>query len=255
MDAMPALDWEIHPAGHAAAGCMLVLPGGGYDHLAAHEGSPVAAWLTTLGVHAAVLHYATGEQCWPDPLEDARAALRILRSSDAPFPVLPGRVGVLGFSAGGHLAALLATDSPELPDADPRTYAGRPDAAILAYPVTDLREALLGRIPNLHTRSAETLLGTDASDDLRGELSIPTRITSPDEEPTPPLFLWTTSDDAGVPALHTITLMTALAVAGVPFEAHVFRSGRHGLGLATEEPEVAEWTTLAERWLASLGWL
>ncbi|WP_342372276.1 alpha/beta hydrolase [Propioniciclava soli] len=252
---MADLDWTFHAAGDAVAPCVLVLPGGGYEHLAVHEGEPVAAWLNSLGLHAAVLRYATGDQCWPDPLEDARAALRALRSGATPLPVDRRRVSVLGFSAGGHLAALLATDTPEVSGADPDTFAGRPDAALLCYPVTDLREALLGRIPNLHVRSGETLLGEDAGDHLRAELSIPTRITAPEEEPTPPLFLWTTSDDAGVPVLHAITLMTALGVAGVPFEAHVFRSGRHGLGLADAEPEVAQWTTLAQRWLASLGWL
>lgn len=251
---MAALDWTFTPAGDQVAPCILVLPGGGYSHLADHEGGPVAAWLATLGVHAAVLRYRTGEHCWPRPLEDARAALAALRHGGTPLPVDRTRVGVLGFSAGGHLAGLLATDSPDVPGPDPLTFAGRPDAALLCYPVTDLRETMLGRLPNLHTRSAETLLGEDAAESLRTDLSLATRVTSPHEQAMPPLFVWTTSDDAGVPPLHALSLMTSLAVAGVPFEGHVFRSGRHGLGLADEAPDVAQWTTLAARWLAGLGW-
>ncbi len=249
-----ALDWTLHPAGDDVAPTVLVLPGGAYARLAPHEGEPVAEWLNGLGIHAAVLRYTTGYQTWPRPLQDARAALRALRTGTADLPVDRRRVGVLGFSAGGHLAGLLATDSPEARGADPSTFAGRPDAAILAYPVTDLRETMLGRLPNLHTTSAENLLGEDAAEELRADLSVPTRVTPPEEEAMPDLFLWTTSDDAGVPPLHALSLMTSLAVAGVPFEAHVFRSGRHGLGLAAEEPEVAQWTGLAERWLCSLGW-
>ena len=249
-----ALDWTFHPAGDATAPTVLVVPGGGYHHLAAHEGAPVAGWLNELGLHAAVLHYAVGYHVWPRPLHDARAALRALRTGGTPLPVDRRRVGVLGFSAGGHLAALLATDSPDVPGADPLTFAGRPDAALLAYPVTDLRETMLGRLPNLHTDSADNLLGEDAPEEVRAALSVATRVTPPEEEELPDLFIWTTSDDATVPALHALSLMTSLAVAGVPFEGHVFRSGRHGLGLADEEPEVAQWTDLAERWLADRGW-
>ena len=248
-----ALDWTLHPAGDETAPVVLVLPGGGYSHLADHEGEPVADWLNSLGVHAAVLRYATGYHCWPRPLHDARAALRALRSGATPFPV-DGRVGVLGSSAGGHLAALLATDSPDVPGADPLTFAGRPDLAILCYPLTDLRETMLGRLPNLHTASAENLLGEDAREEVRADLSVATRVTPPEEEEMPDLFLWTTSDDQVVPAIHTLSLMTSLAVAGVPFEGHIFPHGRHGLGLADEEPDVAQWTDLAERWLAARGW-
>lgn len=248
------LDWTLYPAGDDLAPAVLVLPGGGYARLAPHEGEPMALWLNSLGIHAAVLRYPTGFQTWPRPLQEARKALAALRSGKD-LPVDRRRVGVLGSSAGGHLAALLATDSRDVPGTDPLTFAGRPDAAILCYPVTDLRETMLGRLPNLHTASAENLLGDDAAEEVRADLSIPTRVTPPEEEDMPDLFLWTTSDDAVVPAVHSLSLMTSLAVAGVPFEGHVFRSGRHGLGLAAdEEPDVAQWTELAERWLASLGW-
>lgn len=249
-----ALDWTLHPAGDAPAPVVLVLPGGAYRMLAEHEGAPVARWLNSLGLHAAVLHYTTRPACWPAPLHEARDALARLRAGDVPFPVDAARVGVLGFSAGGHLAGLLATDTPDVPGTDPLTFAGRPDAAVLCYPVTDLRETMLGRLPNLHVESGDNLLGTGADDEVRAELSVPTRITPPQEAALPDFFVWTTSDDDVVPPLHTLGLLTSLAVADVPFEAHLFRSGRHGLGLATGEPEVAQWTDLAAAWFAARGW-
>lgn len=229
---------------------ILVLPGGGYQQLADHEGEPVAHWLNDLGLHAAVLRYTVGDGAHPQALVDGRDALRALRSGRAGLRVTEDHLGVLGFSAGGHLAGMLATDSPDVMGAPSHSYAGRPDAAILCYPVTDLRETLNGRIPNLHLSSAKALLG-DASAELLMDLSPSARV----DEDMPPCFFWTTSDDDGVPALHSLEMMTALAVAGIPFEGHVFRHGRHGLGLATdEEPAVAEWQELCATWLEGLGW-
>lgn len=245
------LDLTAYPLDSAERPTVLVLPGGGYQHLAPHEGEPVARWLNTLGMHAAVLRYAIGEGCHPQALVDGRDAMRELRSGWAGVDVTPGRLAVLGFSAGGHLAAMLATDTEDVMGAPVRSYAGRPDAAILCYPVTDMRETLAGRIPNLHLSSARALL-PEAGPELLADLSPATRV----DEDLPPCFVWTTSDDEGVPALHSLELMTAMAVAGVPFEAHVFRHGRHGLGLADEEePAVARWQDLCATWLQGLGWL
>lgn len=249
MSLMP-LDLTTYPAGPGPAGTVLVLPGGGYQHHAEHEGEPVARWLNSLGLHAAVLRYTIGEGCFPAALLDARNALEALRDGDTELTATRDQVGVIGFSAGGHLAGLLATDSDDMSKTDPWSFVGRPDAAILCYPVTDLREVLTGRIPNLHISSAETLL-PDSTPELLAELSPSTRV----EEETPPLFIWTTSDDEGVPVLHSLELMTALAVAGVPFEAHVFPHGEHGLGLAEDDPDVAQWQDLCANWLAGLGWI
>lgn len=244
------LDLTTYPAGPGHAATVLVLPGGGYSHLAEHEAEPVARWFNSLGMHAAVLRYTIGEGCFPAALLDGRRALEALRTGDTDLSVFRGQLGVIGFSAGGHLAGLLATDSADVSRTDPWSYVGRPDAAILCYPVTDLREVLTGRIPNLHISSAETLL-PEASAELLSELSTSTRV----EEDTPPLFIWTTSDDELVPALHSLELMTALAVAGVPFEGHVFKHGRHGLGVSDEEPDVEQWRELCASWLAGLGWI
>jgi acetyl esterase/lipase len=243
------LDLTTYPVDDQTRPVVLVFPGGGYVHLADHEGEPVARWLNTLGVHAAVLRYTVGDGAHPAALVDARNALHQVRAGITGLAVDPDRVGVLGFSAGGHLAAMLATDSPDVSGAPSHSYAGRPDAAILCYPVTDLRETLSGRIPNLHLSSARVLLH-EPSAEMLADLSPSTRVT----EHMPDCFIWTTSDDEGVPALHSLELMTALAVAGVPFEAHVFRNGKHGLGLADEEPAVAQWQQLCATWLDGLAW-
>jgi acetyl esterase/lipase len=250
-----ALDFTPYPAGPGAAPAFIVFPGGGYSHHAEHEGRPVAEWLNAHGVHALVVRYGVGEGCFPRPLHDAREALAMLRESETDLKVLPGHVGVIGFSAGGHLAALLATDSEDVTGAQRWTFAGRPDAAILCYPVIELRDAFAGRIPNIDAGVAERLLGTDASEEQRAELSVSTRVTSPREgDPTPPMFLWTTSDDEVVSVLHTTSMMLSLAVAGVPHEGHVFVTGEHGLGLASDDPAVGQWTDLALEWLRGLGW-
>ncbi|MBO0812237.1 MAG: alpha/beta hydrolase [Microlunatus sp.] len=244
------LDLTPYAVDDTARPTILVLPGGGYQQLADHEGEPVARWLNSLGLHAAVLRYTVGDRPHPQALVDGRDALRTLRSGQAGLRVEQDRLGVLGFSAGGHLAGMLATDSPDVTGAPAHSYAGRPDAAILCYPVTDLRETLNGRIPNLHRSSAEALLG-DVSAETLMDLSPAARV----DEDIPPCFFWTTSDDEGVPALHSLEMMTALAVAGIPFEAHVFRHGRHGLGLAEEEESsAAQWQQLCATWLGGLGW-
>ncbi|GAB3920159.1 acetylesterase [Microlunatus endophyticus] len=245
------LDLTPYAVDDTARPTILVLPGGGYQMLAEHEGEPVARWLNSLGLHAAVLRYTVGEGAYPAALLDGRDALRALRTGRAGLRVADDHLGVLGFSAGGHLAGMLATDSADVTGAAPASFAGRPDAAVLCYPVTDLRDTLDGRIPNLHRSSARSLLG-DASAELLADLSPAARV----DEDIPPCFLWTTSDDEGVPALHSLEMMTALAVAGIAFEAHVFHHGRHGLGLADdEEPGVAQWQDLCATWLDGLGWL
>jgi acetyl esterase/lipase len=250
-----AIDCTTYSAGPGPAPAFIVLPGGGYVEHDEHEGEAVAKWLTGHGIHAMVVRYGVGEGCFPRPLHDAREALTMLREKETDLNVLANHVGVIGFSSGGHLAALLATDSDNMTGTQRWTFAGRPDAAILCYPVTELRDAFFGRIPNLDAGVSEVLLGGDASEEQRSELSPVTRVTSPKEgDPTPPMFLWTTSDDDVVTVLHTTSMLLSLGVAGVAHEGHIFSSGEHGLGLAEDNPEVAQWTELALEWLAGLGW-
>ncbi|GAA2877480.1 alpha/beta hydrolase [Nonomuraea rubra] len=235
-------------AGGGPAPAIVVCPGGAYHHLADHEGAPVARWLNSLGVAAFVLRYRLAPHRHPLPLLDAARAVRWVRHHAAGTGVDPARVGVLGFSAGGHLAGLLATGTgpmlPECPhdavdEADPR-----PGLAVLCYPVT----ALTG--PAAHRGSAGNLLGADAPESVREELSLAGRVTGD----TPPMFLWHTADDESVPVAGTLALSQALARHGVPQEVHVYRSGRHGLGLAEENPVVADWTARCAAFLRGRGW-
>lgn len=215
-----------------STGSILVLPGGGYHGLADHEGEPVAEWLRSLGWDARVVRYPTASThptpLGPLPLEHVRAEIAAERAAGA------RRVGVLGFSAGGHLAghAALAPDS---------TPEQRPDLAILCYPVV----SMVGRT---HVGSQDNLLGPDAPREEREAASLE-RLVTPS---SPPMFLWHTVADAGVlVGEHTYALVSALAANGVPHEVHAFADGPHGIGLAAEHAASA-WTSLCGRWLADL---
>lgn len=219
---------------------VLVLPGGGYRRTADHEAEPVARWLAGLGLHAVVLRYpvapeGTTAPLHPAPLDAATAGVRWVRAGGTGLDVDPGRVGVLGSSAGGHLAATLST----VDDA-----AARPDATVLCYPVVSFGA-------QAHEGSVAALLGPGAGADARAALSAERRVTPA----TPPAFVWHTADDAAVPVSHSVRWAQALWAAGVPAELHVYPSGRHGLGLAAEEPHVAAWTQACAAWFAALGWL
>lgn len=208
------------------SGSMLVLPGGGYARLAPHEGEPVAEWLRGLGWDARVVEYPVGTR-HPEPLNTVRRELAAERSRGAT------KVGVIGFSAGGHLAGHAALALPA---------AERPDFAILCYPVVSF-------VTETHRGSRENLIGLRASRRLRRSVSLE-RLVTPQ---SPPMFVWTTGEDASVPIVdHTYPLGAALARAGVPHDFHVFEKGAHGLGFAEGIPAEA-WRGLAERWLADRG--
>ncbi|TLM80694.1 alpha/beta hydrolase [Pseudarthrobacter sp. NamE2] len=229
-------------AGDGARPAILVLPGGGYARQADHEAEPVAGWLAGLGIHAFVLRYRVAPHQHPAPLEDAKEAMLYIRTGAHGLQVDPERVGVLGFSAGGHLAATLSTAAATgLPHLDnPGTV---PDLSVLCYPVVSLTE-------EVHQGSVDNLLGVSPSSDLLASLS-PDLQVGPD---TPPAFLWHTADDEAVPVSHSLRYAGALMAAGVPAELHVFPNGRHGLGMADGEPGPAQWTALCAGWLQRAGW-
>lgn len=222
---------------------MLVLPGGGYARQAGHEAEPVAAWLAGLGIHAYVLRYRVAPDRHPAPLEDAKEAMLRIRDGGLGLSVDSTRVGVLGFSAGGHLAATLSTAAAtgnSLLD----VQAAVPDLAVLCYPVVSC-------LDDPHQGSVDNLLGGSPSGDLLRALSADLQVTAA----TPPAFVWHTADDAAVSVHHSLAYTGSLARAGVPAELHVFPHGSHGLGLAREVPGPDQWTALCAAWLDRMGWV
>ena len=217
---------------------VVILPGGGYGHLAlGHEGTDVARWLNSLGIATAICEYRHQGKGYghPAPLQDAQRAIQLVRSRAEDWNLNPNQIGVIGFSAGGHLAASVSNHEA----IDDAGVSSRPDFAILGYPVI-----LFGH-PSGHRGSQRNLIGENAAEELVEYYSMERQVS----EKTPRTFLWHTADDAGVKVENSLAYFAALRDAGVPAALHVFPSGRHGLGLAPEHAEVAQWTALCEAWL------
>ena len=229
---------------------VIVAPGGGYRNLAMnHEGRQVASYLNSLGIAAFVLKYRLGPR-YQHPIElgDAQRAIRTVRAKATEWRVAPDRIGILGFSAGGHLAATASTHfqagNPAAPDAVDRV-SSRPDFTVLGYPVVTFTE------PWTHTGSRTALIGEKYDPALARSLSLETQVTAQ----TPPAFLFHTNADTGVPAENSVYYYLALRKAGVPAELHVFRDGPHGVGLAMHDPALAEWPSLMRLWLRASGFI
>ena len=233
------------PDGRAPRGAIIVCPGGGYARLAPHEGEPIARWLISLGIAAFVLRYRVAPHRHPVPLGDAQRAIRLVRSRAEEWGVAEMPVGILGFSAGGHLSASLGVfnDAGDPVNADVVERAScRPDALVLCYPVITFGA-------ERHLGSTDNLLGADADAASCAAVSLERYVSAQ----TPPTFLWHTADDASVPVEHSLLFAGALAHHSVPFALHVYPHGRHGLGLAGEDPVVGSWTGLCAAWLATQG--
>ena len=227
---------------------MIILPGGAYRNLAMnHEGRQVANYLNAAGVAAFVLKYRLGPR-YHHPIEmgDAQRAIRMVRSHAGEWHIDAGRIGVMGFSAGGHLAATVSThfDAGQAAAADSIDRANcRPDFAVLAYPVISLTEAWT------HQGSKTNLLGQNAPTELARSLSADLAVTPQ----TPPTFLFQTNADTTVPAENAVHYYLALRKAGVPAEMHIFQEGPHGLGLALDNPAIGQWPGLLLNWLRTRG--
>ncbi|MFC7751052.1 alpha/beta hydrolase [Paenibacillus thermoaerophilus] len=233
--------------GGGPTGAVIICPGGGYARRAEHEGEPVARWLNGLGIAAFVLHYRVSPARHPAPLEDALRAIRIVRGGAERWNVKPDRIAMLGFSAGGHLASCAGTlwdeGRPDSEDALEREISSRPDHLVLGYPV------ITSGIYR-HAGSFQHLLGDEPDPALMELLSTERRI----DGLTPPTFLWHTADDASVPVENALLFATGLRKAGVPFELHVYESGRHGLGLALDHDQAYPWSEACGRWLIRQGY-
>lgn len=239
------------PAKPQASGTgIVVCPGGGYHGLAMdHEGHEVARWLTSRGIAAFILKYRLGPRYHhPAMLQDVLRAMRVVRSRAAEFGIKPDQIGVMGFSAGGHLASSAATlfDSPDGKAEDGLAQvSARPDFAVLCYPVIQMGE------PATHKGSQENLLGTNPSPELVERLSTEKQVTAR----TPPTFIFQTDADTGVPAENAVSFYLALRKAGVPAELHVYEKGEHGVGLAPHDRELSTWPDRLLGWLRVNGWV
>jgi acetyl esterase/lipase len=242
---------SIHRAARAATGTgVIVAPGGGYSGLAMdHEGRQVAAYLNAMGVAAFVLKYRLGPKYHhPIELGDAQRALRLVRARAKEFGVLPDRIGMMGFSAGGHLTATAGThfDSGKADAPDPiDRVSSRPDFLILGYPVISFDPALV------HAGSMRNLLGEKPDPKLVELLSNELQVTAQ----TPPTFLFHTNADTAVPAENSVRFYLALRQAKVPAEMHIFETGPHGVGLALADPALNAWPVLLTNWLRGRGLL
>lgn len=241
--------YTVYPASGPGHTGVLVCPGGGYHNLAMdHEGQQIAKWLNGYGVTAFVLQYRLGPKYHhPIEMNDAKRAMRLIRSHSHEYNVDQDRIGIWGFSAGGHLAATVSThsDPGDRMSKDPvDRYPSRPDFAILAYPVISFGEFA-------HSGSLHNLLGDNPDPALVEELSDEKHVT----QQTPPTFLFHTADDPVVPVQNSILYFEALKKASVPAEMHIFEHGAHGVGLAFYDPALSAWPQLLATWLRVHGYL
>lgn len=226
---------------------MVVAPGGGYAGLAMdHEGKQIADWLNANGMAAFVLQYRHApDYMHPVPHLDASRAMRTVRARAKEWGISPTRIGMIGFSAGGHLTATLATqnDGGDPANADPIERASsRPDYVVLMYPVITMTD------PYTHAGSRKNLLGEKPSAEMIAKMSAEKNV----DDHTPPAFIFFTQDDPAVPIQNGLMYYEALCAHHVPAEMHIYRHGRHGVGLAKDDPVLNTWPDLFLAWLKNL---
>ena len=231
---------------NATGAALVICPGGGYGGLASHEGEGYARWLNSHGVTCFVLKYRLGSHGYRHPamINDAARAVRWLRANAAQYQLDVHRVGIMGSSAGGHLASTLLThfNAGDTNSTDPiERQSSRPDLGILCYAVITMG-------PFTHRGSHNNLIGTNATPELEKYLSSEEQVTPE----TPPCFLWTTFEDKTVPMENTLMFAAALRKNNVPFDLHVYQKGGHGMGLGDKKNP----STPAHPWAADcLFWL
>ena len=246
----PTVTPFLPAAGQSTGASIVVLPGGGYGALAPHEGQDYARWLNELGIAAFVLKYRLGSNGYRRPvmLNDAARAVRWVRANAARWSLDTKRVGIMGSSAGGHLASTLLTHFTDgkLDSADAvERQSSRPDLGILCYPVITMTD-------RGHAGSRRNLLGDSPPAELVRLLSNETQVTPR----TPPTFLFHTVEDRAVPVGNSLMFASALEAAGVPFALHVYPKGVHGIGLGTRNWDPAArhpWTAACAAWLKEMG--
>lgn len=239
---IPTLTPYLAPKENATGAAVIICPGGGYDHLSDREGAPVAEWLNSIGIAAFVLKYRVAPRYHhPAPLQDAARAIRTVRARAAEWRLDPERIGILGFSAGGHLASTAGTHfeagKPNASDPIERVTS-RPNLVMLIYAVISMRE-------QSHPRSKLNLLGPDPQPDLVALLSNEEHVV----KETPPTFLVHGVGDSKVPVENSLLFVAALRKAGVPFELHLYEHGEHGFALGGKDPALSTWPEHCAKWL------
>ncbi len=228
---------------------IVLAAGGSYVRVAVGlKGGEITEWLNRLGVTVFVLKYRNAEYGHPAPLRDALRAVRLVRSRATEFGLQPDRVGMLGGSAGGHLAASAGTlfDSDDGKTGAPLDQiSGRPDFLILIFPVITMQD------PSVHALSRRSLLGEHPTDEMKHRLSVDEHVTNR----TPPAFLVHSSEDTTVPVENSLLFYQAMRRAKAPIEMHLYPRGPHGSGLAPELGPTAEWPRHCESWMRFNGWL
>jgi len=232
-DDKPSLTAFLPAPEKATGAAIVVCPGGGYGGLAGHEGQGYAEWLAQNGIAGLVLKYRLGSKGYRHPamLNDAARAVRLARSKAADWKIDPERVGVMGSSAGGHLASTLLThfDAGKTDATDPiERLSSRPTLGVLCY-------AVISMGPNTHGGSKQNLLGNNPAPELIESLSNEKQVT----KETPPTFLWHTVEDTAVKVENSLDFAAALRKAGVPFDLHIYEKGAHGIGLSDGKNGVA----------------
>jgi acetyl esterase/lipase len=238
------------PAPEKANGAaVLICPGGGYGVLAFdHEGNAIAKWLNDNGIAGIILKYRLpSDQIMTDksigPLQDAQEAMRVIRRNAAEWRINPGRIGVIGFSAGGHLASTLSTHYAEKVYEAKDNTSARPDFSLLIYPVVSFDTAIT------HMGTRNNLIGLKPDEKQVKRFSNELQIT-PD---TPPAFLVHSADDDAVPVMNSIGYFRGLQKNKIPVELHIFQKGGHGYGLSPNGGTESSWPDLCIKWMKQMG--
>ncbi len=246
----PTITPYLPPEGKANGTAVVIFPGGAYRIVSMElEGSAVANWLAASGVTSFVVRYRLGPRYHhPIMLGDAQRAIRTVRARASEWKIDPNRLGIIGFSAGGHLASTAGTHfdagSPSSGDVIERA-GSRPDFMMLIYPVITMRDSVT------HRGSRVNLLGENPDSALVRLLSNETQVT----RETPPTLLVHSTDDTTVPVENSLLFYQAVRNAGVPVEMHIFEHGGHGYGTAPADPVLSAWTTIAASWMRRHGWI
>ena len=245
----PTLAYYPAHGGGTATPAIVVCPGGGYARLAIdHEGWDVAEWLSRQGIAAFILTYRLpSDQIMKEkrvgPLQDVQEAIRVVRRHAAEWRIDPNKIGVMGFSAGGHLAATASTLYDEKVYPVPDTTSARPDFTVLGYPVISMESGIT------HSGSRDNLLGPHPTPEEARNFSADERV----DRKTPPAFIVHAADDQTVPLENSINYMQALRRAGVPCELHIYQSGGHGFGLGEGRGTTSAWPDALKLWLQTRG--